>query len=232
MIAVVIVEPENSANVGAVARVMANFGFTKLVVVNPQCDVHDAMARCLAKHAQDVLKNAEVMSWRVVFDSFDWVVATTAKVGRDYNVRRSPMTPDVFAQSIKQNTKIAVVFGREGIGLTNEEVELCDNVVTIPASKKYPTLNVSHSVAVVLYELFKSMSVPKTTDGIAFASKQDRVQIKKMLDGVIDVLSFSTVQKTALQKRVWQRVVGRSFMTRREAFAVMGLLNKVLKKIR
>ena len=92
MIYVILLEPVTAGNVGAVARSMANFGFTKLVLINPHCDHLGMEARNRAKHAQKVLDEAEVVDFFVV-DDYDYLVATTAKLGTDYNISRSPMRP-------------------------------------------------------------------------------------------------------------------------------------------
>jgi TrmH family RNA methyltransferase len=177
MISVVLIDPRNSGNVGAVARAMANFGFGKLVLVNPRCNHLSQTARNRAKWAQDVLKKAKVAD---KIPKFDTLIATTAKIGTDYNIPRSPVSPSQLSSVCKGNA--GILFGRENTGLTNKEILQADFVVTIPASKKYPTLNLSHSVAVILYELSKE----DHTSHIALASGKEKEQIMKMVNRDID----------------------------------------------
>lgn len=222
MISVVLVEPRNSGNVGAVARAMANFGFEKLVLVNPKCNHLSQTARNRAKWAQDVLRKAKAVK---KLPKFSTLVATTGKAGTDYNIPRSPVTPEQLSKIMPRNADTAIVFGREPTGLTNEEILECDFVMAIPASKKYPVLNLSHSVAVVLYELSKAKE--KHISHIVFASEADRKQLMKMLSKALDKMEFATKEKKQTQKIVWKRMIGKSFLTKREAFALMGFFRKI-----
>ena len=132
-----------------------------------------------------------------------------------------------FAARVKgKKQNIAILFGREGKGLFNSEIKECDFVVTIPASKKYPVLNLSQSCVVFFYELFNAVAVEKTTSHVVEASAADKKQLFKMLNSVLSKMEFSTKEKKETQRIVWKRIIGKSFMTKREAFALMGFLRK------
>ncbi len=223
MIIVVLVEPKNSGNVGAVARSMANFGFEKLILVNPKCKHLSQTARNRAKWAQDVLKKAKVVNSLSSIKST--LVATTGKIGTDYNIPRSPISPEKLANIINKKKDIALVFGRENTGLNNEEISKCDFVVTIPTSKKYSVMNLSHAVAVILYELAKHKE--NISSHIIFASEQDKKQLMKMLTKALNKMDFATKEKKQTQITVWKRMIGKSFLTKREAFALMGFFRKI-----
>ncbi|MBR9692237.1 RNA methyltransferase [Candidatus Woesearchaeota archaeon] len=217
-ISIILIEPKNSGNVGAIARSMANFGFSKLILVNPKCNHLSQTARNRAKWAQDVLKKAKVVN---KIPKLQTLVATTAKIGTDYNIPRSPISPAQLSSVCKGN--IGLIFGRESIGLTNQEIQQADFVVTIPASKKYPVMNLSHSVAILLYELSKE----NHTAHIIPASKADKAQILKLLNKTLNKMSFATASKKQTQKTIWKRILGKSFLTKREAFALMGFFKKL-----
>ncbi|MBW2996374.1 RNA methyltransferase [Candidatus Woesearchaeota archaeon] len=218
MISVILIEPKNSGNIGAIARSMANFGFSKLVLVNPKCNHLSQTARNRAKWAQDVLKKAKVVK---KIPKLDTLVATTAKIGTDYNIPRSPITPAQLSKVAKGN--IGLLFGRESIGLTNEEIQKADFVVTIPASKKYPVMNLSHAVSIVLYELSKQ----DHTSHITLASEADKQQLMKLLNKTLNKMEFATASKKQTQIKVWKRIISKSFLTKREAFALMGFIKKL-----
>lgn len=231
MISIVLVEPENQGNIGAIARLIANFEFEKLILINPKCKIEEE-AYNRAKHAQKILKKAKISDFSKL-KKFDYLIGTTAKLGSDYNIPRCPVTPEQLAEKIsklEKKTKIAILFGREGTGLTNEELKMCDFTVTIPGSKNYPTLNLSHAVGIILYELFKKLSGDKRTEHIKSVSKREKDQIEKMFIEVLDKMTFSTPEKKETQKIVWKKIFGKSFLTKREAFAVMGFLKKLVKK--
>ncbi len=218
MISIILIEPRNSGNIGAIARSMANFGFSELILVNPKCNHLSQTARNRAKWAQVVLKKAKVVK---KIPNFNTLIATTAQIGTDYNIPRSPISPKQL--SSVQKGKTGVIFGRESSGLTNEEINLADFVVTIPASKKYPTMNISQSVSIILYEL----SQQDHTEHIKLASKADKDQILKLLNKTLNKMDFATASKKQTQKTIWKRIIGKSFLTKREAFALMGFFKKL-----
>jgi tRNA/rRNA methyltransferase len=231
MIYVILLEPEHPGNVGAIARAMKNFEFNRMVLVHPHCDHLSPEARNRAKHANDVLESAEVNEFFVV-DDYDYLIATTARLGTDYNIPRSPLTPDELAAKLKEispEKKIGLVIGREGHGMFNEEIEKCDFVVTIPSTKDYSTLNVSHAVAIMLYEIYKALGQNKVMSHINPIGKPEKDQIVKMLDQVFDGFDWHTAEKKETQQKLWKKIIGKAMLTRRESYGVMGLLRKVMQ---
>jgi TrmH family RNA methyltransferase len=225
-------EPENSGNIGAIARVIKNFNFNKLILINPKADHLSKEAMDRATHAKSILRNAVVAKINVL-KKYHTLVATTAKLGTSYNIPRSPLTPKQLSEKIKGVKKdVGIVFGREGIGLTNEEIKKCDFVVTIPSSQIYPTLNVSTSVSILVYELFQEISNKKSNDHITLISDNEKSVLLKMIDSLLKKLQFTTKEKRETQRIVWKRVVGKSFLTKREGFALMGFFKKLIEKLR
>jgi TrmH family RNA methyltransferase len=206
---------------------MKNFGLKELILINPKCSKNSKTAHNRAKHAQDILNNSKVKTWSYL-KRFDYLIGTTAKIGTDYNISRSPITPSQLS-SVIPNKKVGLIFGRESSGLTNEEISRCDFIVTIPTSPKYPSMNLSHSAAILFYELFKHSKDKKVGEQINPTSRQDKEQILKMVSGVLDKIKFATKEKKETQKLVWKRIVNKAFLTKREAFAVMGFFRKLLK---
>jgi len=221
MIHVILIEPENEGNIGAIARVMKNFGFEKLVLINPKVKISDVV-RARAKHAQDVLDNALIADVDYL-SKMDLLVGTTAKVGTDYNVNRTAIVPQELATQVGDRD-FGLLIGREGIGLTNEELKKCDIVVTIPANSDYPTLNISHALAILLYELSKH-SGDKSNKDIEPATRKDIGVLQEYVDNAIDEMDFS-LEKKEIQKTVWKRFIGKSMLSKREAFAMMGFFRK------
>jgi len=226
MISIILIEPENEGNIGAIARAMKNFGLADLVLVNPKCDHLGPEAVKRAKYAQDILKKAKVAK-KDYLKKFHTLVATTSHLGTDYNIPRSPIAPSQLASKINVDKKIGILFGREGIGLTNEEIQECDFVVTIPTSKKYPAMNLSHAAAIVFYELFNAVGEDKIGEQIKIADKQTKIQLLKLIAKKLDKMEFATPFKRKTQEMIWKRIIGKSFLTRREAFALMGFFKKL-----
>ncbi len=223
MINIILVEPETPGNIGAVARAIKNFGFENLYLINPKCNHLSKESIDRASHAKDILLNAKTISFNEL-QKFDYKIATTSELGTDYNIPRSPIKPSELKKIIKPKTNIALVFGRESSGLNNKEIQQMDFIMTIPTSKKYPSMNLSHAVAITLYELHQKENI---TSHITPATEKELKQIQKMFNQILDKTEFKTKEKKETQKKVWKRIFSKSFMTKRESFAVMGLLKKL-----
>jgi len=221
MISVVLVGPEHPGNVGAVARACANFDVAKLLILCPSCDCRSSEARARAMEGRAILEKARIADDTASLKSFDIVVGTTARLGTDYNIRRSPLTPGQLAQKLSmpgvKRRRVALVFGRESEGLHNDEIALCDFMVTIPSSKKYASLNLSHAVAVMLYELRREDWGGELLLPYAPASSAEKERLFALIDDLLDRIDFPTPEKRRTQKVVWRHVLGKSLMTKREA---------------
>ncbi|MBI2208251.1 hypothetical protein HYU50_02045 [Candidatus Woesearchaeota archaeon] len=252
MIEIILMEPRKQENVGAVARAMKNFDFEYLVLIAPKCKI-GKKARKVAKHANDILDKAKIKKFDYL-KNYDYLIGTTAILGTDYNIPRNTISIEQLSNKLSaiigkkktdnkknfnkkkgynnkntpsNNLKIGILIGRETIGLKNEEINLCDILVTIPTSKKYPTLNISHSAAIMLYELFKRINDEKSNSHISFATKKDKEIIMKYINHVLNKMEFPTKEKKETQRKVWKRVIGKAMLTKREAFSVMGFLRKL-----
>lgn len=151
-VAVILVSPRVSENVGAAARVMKNFGLGDLRVVAPR-DWDEERARRMARDGADVLASRRVVeTLPEALADLTLVAATTARLGDD----RAPVAcdPDEGARRLLAAPGPAgIVFGPEERGLTNRELDLCQLAVTIPANPAFSSLNLAQAVAVTCYEL-------------------------------------------------------------------------------
>ena len=222
--AIILVRPEHPGNVGAVARAMANFSFTKLVLIDPGCDHTSEESRRRAKHAQHILDDAIIVD-RLEKTGCDWLIATSAKLGNDENIPRLALAPREVAEKIMGAKKaIGIVFGPESSGLSNDEIRFCDSFVSIPTGT-YGAMNLSHSVAIILYELFIAKQARPQAHTPMGA--KDKEVLLSLFDESLDKMSFVTEDKRETQRLVWHRLIGKSFLTRREAFALMGFFKKI-----
>jgi tRNA/rRNA methyltransferase len=148
---VVLVEPRVPENVGAVTRLLENYDVGEAFWVNPQCDVLGGKAQVMATgpSAQRLGKIPVVQDLKSALDGVHAVVGFTARSGRSRKI--SIKLEDLGR---KLPGQVALVFGREDICLTHDEVDLCSHLCTLDTSPRFPALNLSHSVAVVLSHLF------------------------------------------------------------------------------
>lgn len=149
---IVLVRPQGAGNIGSVARVMANFGLSRLYLVAPRADPLGFDARAMACSAQSVLEHAcRTDSLVEALAGCRWVCGTTARVGE----RRHPeLTARSLGEVLLQNLPAALVFGPEDAGLPAEDLDLCHTVLTIPTAPRLHSLNLAQAVAIVAYELW------------------------------------------------------------------------------
>tara|TARA_B100000131_G_C18086275_1_gene600297 strand:- start:54 stop:878 length:825 start_codon:yes stop_codon:yes gene_type:complete len=154
---IILVKPSIEGNLGAIARNMLNFGFNELHLVSPELTIGEE-ARKRAKHAKTVLEGIKThATLEEATKDCSLVIGTSGK--REFGektITRHFLTPDEISERIYTNNgKIALVFGPEGQGLSQEELISCDLLTSIPTWEGYPIMNLSHSVSVILYELYK-----------------------------------------------------------------------------
>ena len=156
---IILIGTSHPGNLGAICRSMLNYGYDQLRLVNPICDVDDIEARNRAKHAGSILDNCQTYSSleESVMDC-SLVVGTSGKreVGNK-TVFRHFTYPWEFSQRIEVfNRKVALIFGEEGKGMSTEDLDRCDFLVTLPTWEGYPIANLSHAVNALVYELHKN----------------------------------------------------------------------------
>jgi len=223
---IVFVEPESSGNIGFIARTMANFGLKNLVLINPS--ELEKEAYYYAMHAKFIVENVEIyksLNDFLMFKKINFVIGSTGKPGGSYNLSRIAITPSELSEIINFNNKIAIIFGREGNGLNNDEIRLCDVIVSIPTNEDYPIMNVSHAVAIILYELFKDRN-KFSGIGLIEANSIEKEYLISDLKEIIKTLNLPEhKQKTNLQ--TFKNIINRAFITGREAHTLKGLFRKI-----
>ena len=163
---VVLVEPAGPINVGSVARLCANFDVQELRLVRPVCDPLDREACRMAVHGLELLRTARrCTSLLEAVADCRRVVASCGRLDHGSIPLHSP--EDALRWLLSSGTDpsddqpVAVVFGREDRGLTNDELRLCQRVLTLHSAGSYPSLNLSHAVAVVLHDLARLQTLPE-----------------------------------------------------------------------
>ena len=160
---IVLVNPEHDGNIGAVARSMLNFGITDLRVVGRSGEWSEE-ARNRAKNAQTVLDSAKLVnSFTDATSDCSVVIGTSGKrEDGDKTAMRHFLLPEELPERLSETEgRVAMVFGPEGKGLLNEELRMCDLLVTIPTWEGYPILNLSHAVSIICFSWYvNSDTVP------------------------------------------------------------------------
>ena len=218
---VALLQPVYPTNVGYVARVMKNFGLQKLVLADPKADVKEAMK--FASHGSQILEEATILSLKQLFRKYELIIGTTAiPAKRSSNLPRSVITPaDLAEQSTQLTRDTCLLLGRDTTGLTRSELDQCDLIVQIPTGTDYETLNVSHALAIILYELSKAKQARTV-------KKASKIQRERLVDLATHLAKMARVQRHKINqlRAGFRKMLGRSFITEREAYLLMGLLRK------
>lgn len=149
-VALILVEPIYSGNVGAIARIMHNFRFFDLRIVGSVPDKNDFY---LAVHSEQILEQATLFpDLASAIQDLDRVIAFSRRVGKTKPIDMSPRQSAQFVHQIP-HLKIGLVFGRETFGLTDEEADLCPLRCHIPANPDFPSINLAQAVSIALWEL-------------------------------------------------------------------------------
>ncbi len=151
---IVLVEPEGKINFGQVLRLSRNFGVDDICVVNPKFDVRDTEVLEFAAGGADLVDRVRVVGSLVeCLEGADFSVCTTSIAGAPDDPLRQAVAPRAIPLLLPRGSKVALVFGRESVGLTRSELASCSLVSTLVTPSDYNVLNLSHAVALYLYEL-------------------------------------------------------------------------------
>ncbi len=229
-VAVAIVDAETPGNVGTVARSMKNFGLSELLLVDPPPLEAGGEAYGFAGQArEDVLPDATELSFGELAASYH-TIGCTAVPNEDAtsHVRYPVVEPADLATKLRGiDAPVAVVFGRESTGLTNDELAELDMVCSIPASATYPVLNLGQAATVVLYEL-RELTVGETQHPAEIHQRAREPEIERLYDQFGQFLRAigHPEPKREKTRRLFRRVLGRAEPTPREARTLQGLLRR------
>ena len=186
-----LVNPQLPENIGFCARAIKNFGFKRLDVINPKEKWPNKKAIATSVGAKDILKKTKIFpSVKVATKNYDIIYASSA---RKRDINKKHLSFKKFIESIKKNKnkKIGILFGPEASGLSNEDISYSNYIFKIPVSKKFESLNLSHSLIIVCFELFKIIKP-------SFFNKQKKlsdIASKKKFNVFFDFLQTSLDRK-------------------------------------
>ena len=229
-ISVILVATRNPLNIGAAARAMANFGVSDLRVVNPY--------EVAFREAVSAVGGAHVLQTARIFESVgDAVADCSLVVGTSAAQRRELQLPierlqTGVAQIREHRGRVAMLFGSEKFGLSNEDMSFCHSLIWIPTDPETPSMNLGQAVAVCLYELRRLDSDsgvrPKAVDAIPGAEAE---RLTQMMLEVLERSGYTnriTAVSTEQKIRRWMR---RLRLSQRDAPLLLGILRQVLWKL-
>lgn len=233
-VAVALIEPQYPINVGHIARLMKNFGLKSLYFVRPNFDKTEAAK--YSTHGNDVLVAAKTVTLRQLRKKFDVLIGTTAiqAISR-LNILRESISAERLAKIMHDSSTkdFCILLGRESSGLNNEELEICNLVVTIDTKTNYRTMNVAHALAILLYEISKLKSklpVKKSKKRVDLASQKDIDLLLQYVSKLADAGNYDLHKKPLLEAAL-KKLLAKSVPTTKDVMLLMSLLRKSLLAI-
>ena len=153
----ILVKPQLGENIGACARSMKNFGFSKLYIVEPKTNFPNHKAKATSVGAYDIINKAKVFNKvENAIKSFNIVISLSA---RQRDINKKHLSLQEFQNIVKKkNLNIGLMFGPEASGLSNKDLSFSNYILQIPTSSKFKSLNLSHSLTLICYEIFKMLN--------------------------------------------------------------------------
>jgi TrmH family RNA methyltransferase len=230
---VVLVSPRNPLNIGAAARAMSNFGFLKLRVVNPY-DVAYNEARSAVNASQVLEASEQYATVAEAVADCNLVVGTMSLGNRQ--LRHPFRRLELGAQAMREeaeNGTVAVLFGSEKFGLSNEDMSHCHWLMHIPTRHEHESMNLGQAVAVCLYELIRSEEKVHA-EPIAYqpARGEDILRISECLIEALEMSGYIQEPTGESGRAKVRRMVHRLALREKDAIAWLGMLRQILWKLR
>jgi tRNA/rRNA methyltransferase len=230
-ISIVLVKTKTPGNIGSIARCMMNMGLSRLVLVRPT-DYKNSEALKMAAGAHEILERAEVFpTLSEAIEGHGLVLGTTRQLGRYRKNIHTAREAAETAIPLLSNNRVAVVFGREVNGLDNEDISLCHELISIPSSDAFPSLNLSHAVMVVAYELF-------TAAGAKLPHYEERLADARELEGFYQHFQKTMQEIDFIDKNyprhmmfAFRQIFGRARLDEREVRMLRGMLSHIDKAV-
>ncbi|MFC1497383.1 RNA methyltransferase [Verrucomicrobiota bacterium] len=223
-IRIVLVNPIYGGNVGSVCRAMANMGFSDLAIAAPRT-LDMGEARMMACHAVHILDDRkEFPTIKEAVSDCSVVIGTTARTGLYRQHAKSPREWATRALETARNGKAAIVFGREDDGLTNEELSVCTQIVQIPTTREYSSLNIAQAVMICCYEIFiTSGTYEPPVEKTGEAPSELRERMFAIWRDALLRIGFMEEDKAGHMMQGLRRIFGRGALTIDDVNILMGV---------
>jgi tRNA/rRNA methyltransferase len=223
---VVLVETQSAGNIGSVARAMKNLGLSRLMLVNPQTALTDE-ARHLACGADDVLENAQrAETLPTALASFHLSVGTSSRL---VDWIPTVLLPSELAHRLAESPtdqQVALVFGPERTGLTNEHLQHCQWLTTIPTAPEFDSMNLAHAVAIVAYEIRNRFATRPVGRALQRANLEQVEDFANGLHRCLDEIGFLNQQNPQQVMFTLRQMLSRACLEERDVSILRGILRQ------
>jgi tRNA/rRNA methyltransferase len=225
-ISVLLVETQSAGNIGSVARVMKNMGVGELILVNCHTELTEESYH-LACGADDILQNCHrVNSLREALNPFRLSVGTSSRSVQWIPTVYHPKELAERLANLAENQKIALVFGPERTGLTNELLHHCQWLVTIPSNPAFDSLNLAHAVAILVYEIYQRFCRLPLGRSLEMAQLDQVERLFEHLEDCLEEIGFLNEQNPKHVMATLRQIFGRASLEDRDVRILRGMLRQ------
>ncbi len=228
---VVLVSPQGPLNIGSVCRVLMNFGFSRLRLVTPCPEYLSLPARKMALSAVSILETAPVYpDLPAALSDVQVAYGTTRRFGKYRKNFLTPATAGRHIRSSDAHIRHALVMGPEDTGLTTRDLDLCQQFITIPTHDGYPSMNLSHALAILLYEIAMAAGTVRQFRDPVPGNRATGAEIESMFSHIRRTLldiDYLDPQNPDHLLRVFRRLFGDSGLTSRDVRIIRGLMSRI-----
>jgi tRNA/rRNA methyltransferase len=227
--ALILVRPKYPENIGAAARIGCNFGISELRLVNDVLPDQERMLKMATHKAAHLIRNLQLFETsRQATEPFQFIVGTTARTGRNRILEQSPRQVMTELAPLAISNRIALMFGPENTGLTNEDLDLCQFTSTIPTSD-FSSLNLAQAVAIHCYELFTSLPADHIPPGDSdYANSFDLEGMYEHIEKALEKITFLRDSNHIYWMRNIRQFLGRQRLRKKDASIIRGVCRKFL----
>jgi len=227
---IILVEPNGPINVGSIARLCSNFNVSELRIISPNCDIYSLDSKKMAMKGISYLKNCIVYESlsKALFDC-DLVLATYGRIS--LSKEEQPYSLQEVSQWInnfKNIKNLGIIFGREDRGLTNDELLLAQKVFTIETYNN-PSLNLSHAVSIVLYQLCKELNHKnkKVKNAINLANPIQVENTFKDLNKLLLKIGYLLPQTSKSKMSKFKKYIFKAETSKQELDTLRGIIHQI-----
>ncbi len=227
---IILVRPQLSVNIGMAARAMDNFGLSKLSIVNPRDGWPSKKAESSAKHADKIINRAKVYkSLEEAVSNYDLVIATSNR--KRFLTKKTYDSFDILQKKIRDFRNAAILFGPENSGLSNQDIRLANFLFTIPTYNTNKSLNLSHAVSVMSYELFQANNTSFKKNPTSNIDKVSKLEFSNFINVLLKDLDsrgfFKPIEKKASMIDNIYSIYNKTDLSKKELRMLWGIHKKL-----
>jgi len=229
---ILLLAPQLPENVGAIARIMKNFGLERLRVITPLCRLTDPQAIAVAAGADEILHNAS--SYATLADAIQDLDAVWATCAHERDGIKPYSPPEVIMPEITSYTKPGILFGPERTGLSKDIIARCKAVIQIPTQPGFSSLNIAQSLAIIGYAWFQQQSTRPhylRTGDTQLATEGARDHFLQHLEETLDHINYwRHPQKKPIMWRTLMNIFTRVSLTDQEIQTLHGMIRSLTRQ--